>query len=160
MNQAVGNHHHPALSLGNLLLALWQALIFLVLWMFPISPPEWSWNRSPLMNSTMAGRNFVLCLKPLLISMCFPFKLKRLPQEKKIEFLCCHDYLALRIQSAAALASETSLRICKDSTGCLWLANDGGSVELASKELFGFNLGTFTEVVAGPLDVSPTSRCQ
>ncbi|CAL1161037.1 unnamed protein product [Cladocopium goreaui] len=58
-------------------------------------------------------------------------------------------YNGRTIQCEATLAGETNLRICKDSTGSLWLANDGGCAELGPKELFGFNLGAFTEVVAG-----------
>ena len=90
----------------------------------------------------------------------FPIQINnKIPSGKTLmEFLCCHDYLAMRIQCEATLAGETNLRICKDSTGSLWLANDGGCAELGPKELFGFNLGAFTEVVAGPLDVSPTSH--
>ena len=90
-SQGVGTHHHPDLSLGNL-----DLVILLVLWMSPISPPELSWNRSPLMTSTMAGRYFVSYMKPLLISICFPFRLIiRFPQEKHWWNFCAATIILL-----------------------------------------------------------------
>jgi len=48
------------------------------------------------------------------------------------------------------------LAICKDTNnGSLWVLNDETeNAEITSRELFGFNVGTFQEVLSGP----PMSR--
>ena len=60
--------------------------------------------------------------------------------------------LTLRIHCQSQLANS-DLNIVKDKNdGSLWITNATGSAaELKARELFGFNVGSFAEVVAGPM---------
>ena len=61
----------------------------------------------------------------------------------------------MRLLCKATLVNST-LEVAKDTNdGSLWLLNDEVSnAEVTARELFGFNVGQFSEVTAGPVSDS------
>ena len=53
------------------------------------------------------------------------------------------------------MLQNSTLAVCKDSNdGSMWLINDTvDNVDVSARELFGFNIGSFSEVTAGAMGV-------
>ena len=73
-----------------------------------------------------------------------------LTQRETIPGLFAGLSVQLRIDAAAALSREPDVQIALCNGSDLWLINRGAKrVELTHQELFGFNVGSFSEVAVG-----------